>query len=157
MAKLTVVGLRSARKPGKHYYGGGLFLLGRASGSKSWVLRTTIKSKRRDLGLGGYPMFSLAEERAKAAKYRKIARQGLDPVALGSSALPTVREAAERVMEMDAAAKWKPGGISEKHWRSSLSNYVFPNIEAKPINEVDSADVTPPLAPIWHSRSVSLS
>lgn len=99
-------------------------------------------------------MFSLAEARAKAAEYRKIARQGLDPVALGSETLPTVREAAEKVIEIHAA-KWKPGGLSEKHWRSSLSNYVFPKIGAKPINEVNSADVMTCLAPIWHSRSTT--
>ena len=154
MTKLTVAGIRSAKEPGKHYDGGGLFLLIRASGSKSWVLRTTIKGKRRDLGLGGYPMFSLAEARAKAAEYRKIARQGLDPVALRSTALPTVHEAAEKVIEIHAA-KWKPGGLSEKHWRSSLSNYIFPKIGAKPINEVNSADVMTCLAPIWHSRSTT--
>ena len=99
-------------------------------------------------------MFSLAEARAKAAEYRKIARQGLDPVALGSTALPTVREAAEKVIEIHTA-KWKPGGLSKKHWRSSLSNYVFPKIGAKPINEVNSADVMTCLAPIWHSRSTT--
>lgn len=98
LRKSIAVGVRSATKPGKHYDGGGLFLLIRGSGSKSWVLRTTIKGKRRDFGLGGYPMFSLAEARAKAAEYRKIARQGLDPVAVGSTALPTVQEAAEKVI-----------------------------------------------------------
>ena len=140
MTNLTAADVRSAIKPGKHYDGGGLFLLIRASGSKSWALRTIIKGTRRDLGLGGYPMFSLEEARAKAAEYRKIARQGLDPVALGSRALPTVREAAEKMIEIHAA-KWKPGGLSEKPWRSSLSNYVFPKIGAKPISEVNSADV----------------
>ena len=154
MAKLTAAGVRSATKPGRHYDGGGLFLLIRTSGSKSWVLRTTVKGKRRDLGLGGYPMFSLAEARAKAAEYRKAARQGLDPVALRSTDLPTVREAAEKVIEIHVA-KWKPGGLSEKHWRSSLSNYVFPKIGSKPINEVNSADVMACLAPIWHSRSTT--
>lgn len=53
------------------------------------------------------------------------------------------------------AAKWKPGGLSEQHWRSSLSNHVFPKIGAKPINEVNSADVMACLAPIWHSRSTT--
>jgi len=116
LTKLTDAGVRSAKKPGKYYDGGGLFLLIRSSGSKSWVLRTTIQGKRRDLGLGGYPMFSLAEARAKAAEYRKVARHGLDPAALASTTLPTVREAAEKVIEIHAG-KWKPGGLSEKHWR----------------------------------------
>jgi len=154
LTKLTAVGVRSAKKPGKHYDGGGLFLLIRSSGSKSWVLRTTINGKRRDLGLGGYPMFALAEARAKAAEYRKIARQGRDPVALCSTARPTVREVADAVIEIHAA-KWKPGGLSEKHWRSSLSNYVFPKIGSKPIDEVNSADVMACLAPIWHSHSTT--
>jgi hypothetical protein len=91
-------------------------------------------------------MFSLTEARAKAAEYRKIARQGLDPVALDAGASLTFRDAAEKVIELHAT-KWKPGGgLSEKHWRSSLSNYVFPRIGSKLINEITTADVMSCLA-----------
>ena len=33
----------------------GLILQVSATGARSWILRTTIQGKRRDMGLGGYP------------------------------------------------------------------------------------------------------
>jgi hypothetical protein len=39
-----------------------------------------IKGKRRDMGLGGTSWLSLAEAREMARFYRKIAREGGDPI-----------------------------------------------------------------------------
>ena len=59
--------------------GGGLYLHIRPSGSKAWVLRTTIHGTVRDLGLGSTTLVSLAEAREEAARLRKLARAGGDP------------------------------------------------------------------------------
>jgi Arm DNA-binding domain len=40
------------------------------TGAKSWLLRTTINGKRRDMGLGPYPEVSLADARQNAADAR---------------------------------------------------------------------------------------
>ncbi|CTQ52382.1 hypothetical protein LP7551_00899 [Roseibium album] len=45
------------------------------TGAKSWLLRTTINSKRRDMGLGPYPGVSLADARQNAADTKAKARQ----------------------------------------------------------------------------------
>ena len=44
-------------EPGLHPVGTipGLRLSIKASGAKSWILRTTVGTKRSDIGLGGYP------------------------------------------------------------------------------------------------------
>ena len=39
-----------------------------------------VQGKRRDLGLGSLTLTSLAEVRVKARAYRKIAREGGDPL-----------------------------------------------------------------------------
>ena len=46
--------------------GGGLYLLVAPSGAKSWILRTVVKGKRSDLGLGSVSLVSLADAREEA-------------------------------------------------------------------------------------------
>ncbi|MEQ9053195.1 MAG: Arm DNA-binding domain-containing protein, partial [Roseovarius confluentis] len=43
----------------------GLLMQITPSGSKSWMLRTTIGGKRRKMGLGSYPTVSLAQARER--------------------------------------------------------------------------------------------
>ena len=49
-------------------------------GARSWVLRTMVGCKRRDIGLGGYPAVSLALAREKAQEMKETISQGVDPV-----------------------------------------------------------------------------
>ena len=56
--------------------GGGLYLCVQPTGSKQWKLRTVIRGRRRDVGLGGYPLVSLVEAREAAFEGRKEARAG---------------------------------------------------------------------------------
>ena len=151
--KLTAQTVRSARQPGKLHDGGGLFLLVQPSGSKSWVLRTTINGKRRDIGLGAYRLVSLAQARATALEYRRIARQGKDPTATLTKA-PSFRQAAEKLLEI-RAGKWKPGSKSEADWRASLDTYTYPIFGSKPVDDITSADILTALAPIWHKHTVT--
>ncbi len=64
---LTPLTVKNA-KPGRHADGGGLYLLVKESGSRSWVFRFMLKGKSRDLGLGpavGADAVSLAAARDK--------------------------------------------------------------------------------------------
>ena len=63
--RLTEKAVRSAG-PGKHYDGHGLHLHVRKSGSRQWVQRITVGGRRLDLGLGGWPVVTLAEARIQA-------------------------------------------------------------------------------------------
>ncbi len=78
---LTAVQVRSLSKPGRYADGNGLYLVVEPSGAKRWVLRTIVRGKRRDMGLGGLSLVTLAEAREKAVSYRKLARDGGDPLA----------------------------------------------------------------------------
>ena len=44
----------------------GLYLAVQPSGSRQWVQRLVIRERRRELGLGGFPLVSLAEAREAA-------------------------------------------------------------------------------------------
>ena len=77
----------------------GLYLAVQPSGSRQWVQRLVIRGRRRELGLGGFPLVSLAEAREAAFHNRKLARQGGDPLAnKRKSEVPTFEEAARTVI-----------------------------------------------------------
>ena len=78
---LSAAKIRALSKPGRYADGNGLYLVVDPSGAKRWVLRTVVHGRRRDIGLGGLQLVSLAEAREKAMLYRKIARDGGDPLA----------------------------------------------------------------------------
>lgn len=50
MGDLTDKFIKSA-KPGRHGDGGGLYLLVKPSGARSWVLRVQVDGRRRDMDL----------------------------------------------------------------------------------------------------------
>ena len=96
--------------------GGTLFVRVAPGGSKQWVQRLTVKGRRRDIGLGGYPLVSMADAREAAFNNRKLARAGDDPIAERNKAqVPTFREAANSTYETlrprwrsdKVAANWK--------------------------------------------------
>ena len=53
--KLTATRVRGLTEPGMHGDGAGLYLNVKATGARSWVLRTSIDGRRREIGLGGFP------------------------------------------------------------------------------------------------------
>ena len=76
MGKLTVKGIQTLTEPGRYGDGGTLFLCVAPGGSKSWVQRVTIDGKRRDIGLGGFPVVSLAIARKRAFDNRVAIAEG---------------------------------------------------------------------------------
>ena len=152
MGKLTAVGVRALKTPGKYYDQHGLILRVAPGGSKQWVWRGTIRGRRRDIGLGAVAYTTLAEARDIAYQYRKIARAGGDPCALSRHrTTPTFAEASERVIEAYRGG-WKEGGKSEESWRSSLQRYAYPRIGSMPVDEITTADLVGVLLPIWHDK-----
>jgi integrase len=66
---------------GWHNDGGGLALVVTEAGSRSWVMKYTVKGtdQRRTIGLGGLKDVSLKDARIEAEKIRSAAREGRDP------------------------------------------------------------------------------
>ena len=150
---LTAVKVRTMKTPGRHTDGGGLFLVVSPTGAKKWVLRTVVQGKRRDIGLGGTSVVPLIEARELAARYRKIAREGGDPLAERRKAqmvVPTFEQAARQVHEEHAPA-WKNAKHGQQ-WINTLRDYAFPVLGDRRVDQVDSADVLKVLSPIWLAK-----
>ena len=138
--------------PGFYCDGHGLNLRVDPSGARRWVQRLVIRGRPRTLGLGGYPIVSLAEARAAAFANRKLARAGGDPLAekRRTSGMPTFEEAAEHVLALH-----RPGWRNAKHaaqWATTLRTYVYPHMGAMPVSDVTTAEVLHILTPIWHAK-----
>jgi len=150
---LTAVRVRSLNVPGRYADGNGLYLVVEPSGAKRWLLRIVVQGRRRDIGLGGLSLVSLAEAREKALVYRKLAREGGDPLAERQKVeivIPTFAEAAEAV-HAEHKASWK----NEKHsgqWISTLTTYALPLIGEKKIDQINTPDILKVLSPIWLTK-----
>ena len=132
--------------------GNGLYLTVQPTGSRSWIQRIMIQGRRRDLGLGAFPLVSLREARELAFANRKLAREGGDPANGKRSRVrvPTFSEAAERVWEDN-----RPGWRNEQHasdWMASMARHVLPRIGKLPVSSVSSADILETLRRIWHAK-----
>jgi integrase len=149
LVKLTALSARSA-KPGRHADGNGLYLLVKPTGAKSWLLRVQVDGRRRDIGLGSFQVFTLAEARERAAQLRKAAKLGKDPVATRDQArrrIPTFREVAKA-----CHAEMKKGW-TDKHaqmFLASLETHIFPTLGNVRVNHIEAPQIRDALAPIWH-------
>ena len=133
---------------GKHSDGGGLTLVVKPSGHRSWVVRLTIDGKQRDIGVGGWPTVSLAEARRKLAELRADVAGGDDPAARGPR-VPTFGEAAEAVHAMNAP-RWRNDHHS-REWLDSLRRHAAP-LWGMQADRIRRADVIAVLQPLWHGK-----
>ena len=149
---LTTSFVRKVAKAGRYRDGNCLYLYVRPTGARSWVQRLVINGRRRDPGLGNYPLVSLKEARDRAVTNRKLARDGDDPQngRRRRVAVPTFAEAAERVWTDN-----RPGWRHARHahdWMSSMARHVLPYIGDKPVANINSREILDTLRRIWHSR-----
>jgi hypothetical protein len=79
--RLVAKAAATATKPGMYPDGGGLYLRVAPGGSRSWILRYRHGGKRHDLGIGPYPLISLADARQRANQRRRLLVDGIDPLA----------------------------------------------------------------------------
>ena len=148
---LSAARVRTVKRVGRHADGNGLYLVVEPSGNKRWIQRLFIRGRRTDLGLGGWPLVSLAEARERAIENRKTARSGGDPLAEKRNAsVPTFSEAADRVIALNAPTWRHPK--TEVQWRSSLKTYAYPYLADVPVDQIDGADVLAALSPIWTTK-----
>ena len=138
---LSAAFVRTVMKPGRYCDGHGLYLNVIPSGARSWVQRIVIQGRRRELGLGGYPLVSLSEAREVAFANRKLARAGGDPLTdkRRAEGMPTFAQAAAKVYEMH-----RPGWRNAKYaaqWEAGLRAYAYGRIGEMPVSEVTTAEV----------------
>ena len=145
--------VRTVTAPGQYWDGHGLILRVTAAGTKQWVQRLRIHGKRRELGLGGFPLVTLAQAREAALTNRREARAGGDP--LGEkrrerAAATTFAAAARKVYELRRQG-WRNAKHAEQ-WITTLEQFVFPRIGDCGVADVSTEDVIAVLSPIWHAK-----
>ena len=167
---LTPLTVKNA-KPGRHADGGGLHLLVKESGARSWVFRFMLNGKSRDVGLGtaGPGGTSLADARTARDALRLKVKAGIDPLqerqqeaeealAMAQAANVagiTFKAVAEAYIETNEGS-WR----NDKHrlqWKNTLSTYVYPVIGDLPVAKVGTAHVLQILEPIWKAKTETAS
>ena len=165
--ELTALAVKKTIKPGLHAVGAvaGLLLQVTNTGARSWILRVMIGSKRRDIGLGGYPDVTLSQARDKARELREKIKEGIDPIEERRAARERLKLAQANAITFDEAAE-KVLAIREieyknsKHiaqWRSTLETYASPIIGKLPVSDIEKGHILKILEPIWKEKTETAS
>jgi hypothetical protein len=108
--------------------GGGLFVLVKPNGAKSWRLKYRHAGKERLLTIGPYPDVSLADARTHAADARRLLRDGTDPVQYRKRCTAEATDTFETIAEEWIASKandWKPSYLETVRAALALNLYPY--------------------------------
>ena len=165
---LTAQEVRAISKAGYHAVGvvSGLNLQVSKHGAKSWILRTTIGDKRREVGLGSFPEVSLANARIIAAELKQRIREGFDPVVERERKKLEIKAAQfknitfQKVAEQFVDKKTKEfketsRAKQRQRLENTLNNYAYPVIGELPVSEVERDSVLRVIEPIWETKTAT--
>jgi integrase len=157
---LSAAKVRTLKEPGDYLDGRGLYLQVRSETSKSWLLKYSLAKKAREMGLGALEVVSLGEARDKREFYRRLLKDGIDPIqhkkaeaaakALAQSKNMTFKDACAAYIA-DKRGEWK----SLKHagqWDAALKRYAFPEIGKLFVRDIDDGLIIKVLRPIWSDK-----
>lgn len=163
--KLSATFVRTVTKRGHYPDGHNLWLQVSKSGTKSWLFRYTLEWKAKVMGLGALHTVSLAEARKRAAEFRLLKFDGVDPLAdkkakrlrakFEAAKAMTFKQCAEAYIEANRAG-WR-NAMHAAQWPSTLEAYAYPIFGDLPVASVDVALVTKALEPIWQTKTETAS
>ena len=132
-----------------------------ANGRGKWQLRfvSPVTNKRRDMGIGHFPIVGIAEARELAFEARKLIAAGLDPIIQRQQKKEQIAQCV-KVPSFEVAAKivheeHKAGWSNGKHvdqWINTMVSYVFPLIGKLEVDILKPSDFADVLRPIWLSK-----
>jgi integrase len=166
--KLTAIGVEKQAKPGRFADGGGLYLLVKPDGRKTWVFRwrDKVSGKLRDKGLGPYGKHdvTLAEARKVAGECRRMVRNNKDPIEEARQSLQDAKLAyAKRLTFGDCVDRYvdthKAGWKNPKHaaeWPSSLNRYAG-KLLPLPVADIDTNLVMQCIEPQWATKTETMT
>jgi hypothetical protein len=153
----------------------GRYAVGRVSGlviqvippdAASWILRTTINGKRKEIGLGGYPEISLSVAREKALELKsKIDKEDFDPVESKRSQRSQAKKEQFKTYTFDQLAKeyiekrsceFKTQQQVRK-LTNMISSYASPTLGNMFIKDIDLNTIKKVLDPIWKTKTETAS
>ncbi|KQP80636.1 integrase [Methylobacterium sp. Leaf117] len=163
--KLSALSASRARVAGMYGDGGGLWLQVSGAGAKSWIFRFTLNGRSREMGLGSFSTFTLAEAREKALACRKLCAEGIDPIQArqvrrGEAQLEAAKAMTFRECALAYIESHKAGWRNARHasqWPTTLEGYVYPVFGDLPVQAVDTGLVMKAIEPIWATKSETAS
>ena len=153
---LSARAVEAAKAPGRMFDGNGLFLLVTERGpnvSKVWKQRITVNGHRQELGLGRYPVVTLAKARDKALANLRIVDDGLNPKVerRRTRGIPTFAELARDDFKHRKGG-WK-NATHAAQWIGTLEDFAFPcALGDRTVDDIAVDDVFRVLSPLWHKR-----
>jgi integrase len=166
--ELSAIEVKRLVAPGHHPVGGvsGLYLRVNDADGKSWILRTMVGAKRRDIGLGGYPSVTLADARERARRNKEEIASGIDPVVERKNARAALiaKQRKGRTFQWAVEEFLNSGTLdglrNAKHraqWRSTLETYALPKLGTMCLDEIVAKDLHAVLEPIWLNKHETAS
>ena len=165
IGKLKALDVQRASRRGYYGDGGGLYLLVRPTGGKSWIFRFRERGRLREMGLGPLHTISLARAREKARECREMRLDGLDPIKTRKAARERAQLEAAKAMTFKQCAEayvaaHSAGWRSQKHegqWVRTLETYVYPVFGGLSVHAVDVGLVMRALEPMWTAKPETAS
>lgn len=143
----------------------GLHLQITPGGGRSWVLRATVGTLRRDIGLGSFPGVTLSQAREKARDARAQIDAGVDPIeerkAVKAALVAAQRRGLTFAETVNRALAAKLDGFKNaKHrqqWENSLAAYATPELGKMLVQDISTQDVLRVLQPVWMTKTETAS
>jgi len=76
----TAAAVAALKKPGRYAVGDGAYFQISKWHTRSWIFRYERFGRAHNMGLGPYPLISLADARAKARNAKRMLLDGIDPL-----------------------------------------------------------------------------
>lgn len=163
MGKLSALKVSKLRRHCMVGDGAGLWFRVSDSG-RSWVLRYMAGGVAHGMGLGSYPLVSLAQARERSADARRLLLDGIDPIQARRAEKTKRTEAVRGVTLKRCAIEYveaHSGGWRNKKHReqvmSVLERFVFPQAGALDVATIGTADIHRILDPLWKAKPETAS
>lgn len=156
LTQFDIQNAKPAERPYKLFDGGGLHMAVQPNGSKLWRLKYRFLGKERLLAIGAYPLFSLAEARARRGEAKRLLASGVDPnikkkldkLAAQTSAMNTFGLIAAEFLHRHEEKGSAHRTIEKIRW---LLTEVAAPLANRPIAEITPAEVLDLLKRVEHS------
>ena len=156
--RLTVRGVATLSKPGRHADGGNLYLQIAQSGTKQWTFFFQLNGKQREMGLGsaGPGGMTLVEARESAIEARRLLAQGLDPIDARHGVRAKAKVAGVKFGKFadDYVKSHKSEWSNPKHaaqWSMTLGDAYCAAVRSKSIGAIGTEDIVAVLESVWQT------
>jgi integrase len=165
--KLDYQTVKNLKKPGRYTDAliKGLHVWVKPNDKKYMIFRYSYENKQHNICLGSFPTLSIADARIKAQQARDELVKGINPVTAKNKTKaielilqlkkPSFKEFADTCIKTKRA-EW----TNQKHgdqWEYTLSEFAYPIIGDKKLDDIDTEDILRILTPIWINKTETAS